>query len=121
MLSRDIPRLVADAFGSTGAARQPFGATVHEGHCAAPALPLRRSMLSGGIMSDLVSDRIERALKRIEVAAASQALVRTRLEARNEALRARIESAIVELDALIAVEREAEAEVAAPGDEEDES
>ncbi len=73
-------------------------------------------------MSDLVSDRIERALKRIEVAAASQALVRTRLEARNEALRARIESAIGELDALIAIEREveAEAEAAAPGDEEDE-
>ncbi|NLS29108.1 hypothetical protein S2M10_41280 [Sphingomonas sp. S2M10] len=77
-------------------------------------------MLSGIIMSDQVADRIERALKRIEVAAASQALVRTRLEARNEALRARIESAIVDLDALIAGEREAEADAASAGGEEDE-
>lgn len=73
-------------------------------------------MLSGRIMSDLVADRIERALKRIEVAAAAQSQVRTKLETRNATLRTRIESALVDLDALIARERELEAQLA--GDEE---
>ncbi|SFK10865.1 hypothetical protein SAMN03159338_3240 [Sphingomonas sp. NFR04] len=67
-------------------------------------------------MSDLVADRIERALKRIEVAAAAQSQVRTKLETRNATLRTRIESALVDLDALIARERELEAQLA--GDEE---
>ncbi len=73
-------------------------------------------MLSGRIMSDLVADRIERALKRIEVAAAAQSQVRTKLENRNATLRTRIESALVDLDALIARERELEAQLA--GDDE---
>lgn len=72
-------------------------------------------MLSGRIMSDPVADRIERALKRIEVAAAVQAQARARLEARNATLRARIESALVDLDALIGRERALEAQLA--GDE----
>jgi hypothetical protein len=63
-------------------------------------------------MSDPVADRIARALKRIEVAAAAQTQVRARLETRNARLRARIESALVELDALIARERELEAQLA---------
>ncbi len=66
-------------------------------------------------MSDPVADRIERALKRIEVAAAVQAQARARLEARNATLRARIESALVDLDALIGRERALEAQLA--GDE----
>ncbi len=69
-------------------------------------------MLSGTTMSDPVADRIERALKRIEVAAAAQTQARARLETRNARLRARIESALVELDALIARERELEAQLA---------
>nr|WP_315384269.1 hypothetical protein [uncultured Sphingomonas sp.] len=67
-------------------------------------------------MSDLVADRIERALKRIEVAAAAQSQVRTKLENRNATLRTRIESALVDLDALIAREHELEAQLA--GDDE---
>ncbi|RSV34219.1 hypothetical protein CA233_21230 [Sphingomonas sp. ABOLD] len=74
-------------------------------------------MLSGTTMSDPVADRIERALKRIEVAAAAQTQARARLETRNATLRARIESALVDLDALIARERELEAQLA--GDEGD--
>lgn len=74
-------------------------------------------MLSGRIMSDLVADRIERALKRIEVAAAAQSQARAQLETRNAMLRARIESALVDLDALIARERELEAQLA--GDDTD--
>lgn len=69
-------------------------------------------MLSGKTMSDPVADRIERALKRIDVAAAAQTRARARLETRNATLRARIESALVDLDALIARERELEAQLA---------
>ncbi len=69
-------------------------------------------MLSGTTMSDPVADRIERALKRIEVAAAAQTQARARLETRNATLRARIESALVDLDALIVRERELEAQLA---------
>jgi hypothetical protein len=83
-----------------------------------PVLPLRRTMLSGATMSDLVADRIERALKRIEAAAASQAHAKARLERRNETLRGRIESAIGELDVLI--ERENENALPVAGDAEDE-
>ncbi|WP_313538447.1 hypothetical protein [Sphingomonas sp.] len=68
-------------------------------------------------MSDPVADRIARALKRIEVAAAAQTQVRARLETRNARLRARIESALVDLDALIVRERELEAQLA--GDDAD--
>ncbi len=68
-------------------------------------------------MSDPVADRIERALNRIEVAATAQTQTRARLETRNATLRARIESALVELDALIARERELEAQLA--GDDAD--
>lgn len=68
-------------------------------------------------MSDPVADRIERALKRIEVAATAQTQARARLETRNARLRARIESALVELDALIARERELETQLA--GDDAD--
>ncbi|OAN57368.1 hypothetical protein A7X12_07280 [Sphingomonas sp. TDK1] len=78
-------------------------------------------MLSDETMSDLVADRIERALKRIEVAAATQAHAHNRLEERNALLRSRIESAIFELDALIAQERDAEHEPEPTGDEEDEA
>ena len=63
-------------------------------------------------MSDPAADRIERALKRIEVAATTQTQARAKLETRNAALRARIESALVDLDALIARERELEAQLA---------
>ncbi len=63
-------------------------------------------MLSGMTMSDQVVDRIERALKRIERAAASNADGRARLQRRNTTLRTRIESAIGDLDALIALETE---------------
>lgn len=62
------------------------------------------TMLSDTIMSDQVVDRIARALERIERAAAAGAEARARLERRNGALRARIESAIADLDALIADE-----------------
>jgi hypothetical protein len=68
-------------------------------------------------MSDPVADRIERALKRIEVAAPAQAQARARLEARNATLRIRIESALVDLDALIVRERALEAQLA--GDDAD--
>lgn len=77
-------------------------------------------MLSGKTMSDLVSDRIERALKRIEVAATAHARLRARLETRHETLRGRIESAIADLDVLIAGERDAETDADKVGDEEDE-
>lgn len=63
-------------------------------------------MLSGIIMSDQVVDRIARALERIERAAAAGAEARARLERRNAMLRSRIESAIDDLDALIAQEAE---------------
>jgi tRNA threonylcarbamoyladenosine modification (KEOPS) complex Pcc1 subunit len=69
-------------------------------------------------MSDQVADRIERALKRIEVAAASQARSRAGLARRNEMLRMRIESAIADLDVLIA--RETENEIPMADDAEDE-
>ncbi len=84
-------------------------------HYDLSVLPHPRSMLSGFIMSDQVVDRIERALKRIERAAAAGAEARARLENRNRALRARIESAIADLDMMIAQE----AENAVSGDESD--
>ncbi len=74
-------------------------------------------MLSGWIMSDLVADRIERALQRIETAAQAKAFATARLERRNALLRGRIESAIADLDALIA--REAENAQPEPADDED--
>lgn len=84
-------------------------------HYDLSVLPHPLSMLSGFIMSDQVVDRIERALKRIERAAAAGAEARARLEHRNRALRARIESAIADLDMMIAQE----AENAVSGDESD--
>lgn len=63
-------------------------------------------MLSGFIMSDQVVDRIARALERIERAAMAGAEARVQLERRNATLRSRIESAIEDLDALIALEAE---------------
>ncbi|WP_294331137.1 hypothetical protein [uncultured Sphingomonas sp.] len=55
-------------------------------------------------MSDQVVDRIARALERIERAATAGAEARVRLERRNHMLRTRIESAIADLDAMIADE-----------------
>ena len=51
-------------------------------------------------------DRIERALTRIEAAAARRAFDAERLEHRHAALRSKVEGAIVALDALIAQEGE---------------
>lgn len=47
-------------------------------------------------------DRIERALARIEAAAARRAFDAERMERRHAALRARVEDAVAALDALIA-------------------
>lgn len=63
-------------------------------------------MLSGIPMSDQQVDRIARALERIERAAAAGAEARARLDRRNGALRARIETAIADLDRMIAQEAE---------------
>lgn len=62
------------------------------------------TMLSGFPMSDQVVDRIARALERIERAATAGTEARVRLERRNGTLRTRIESAIADLDAMIADE-----------------
>ncbi|MBA4761471.1 hypothetical protein [Sphingomonas sp.] len=51
-------------------------------------------------------DRIERALTRIEAAAARRAFDAERLERRHAALRGKVEQAIVALDALIEQEGE---------------
>lgn len=116
----NIPRLVAHAFGSERASRQPSGACVHAMDCNQQLLPLRGSMLSGWRMSEQIADRIERALQRIETAARATAFATARLERRNALLRGRIESAIVDLDALIAREAEGAApEAAADIDAED--
>ncbi|AJP71889.1 hypothetical protein [Sphingomonas hengshuiensis] len=58
-------------------------------------------------MSDTSADRIERALARIEAAAAARAFSTERLARRHATLRARIEDAVTTLDALIARERAA--------------
>ena len=50
------------------------------------------------------SDRIERALARIEAAAAARAYAAERLSRRHATLRARIENAVASLDTLIARE-----------------
>ncbi|KTF67836.1 hypothetical protein ATB93_16390 [Sphingomonas sp. WG] len=73
-------------------------------------------MLSDLMMSDLVADRIERALARIEAAAAKRAYAAAQLERRHARLRGRIETAIADLDELIARENEAEPEAGADAD-----
>lgn len=55
-------------------------------------------------MSDQIADRIERALTRIEHAAARRAGETAHLARRHARLRDRVETAIAELDALIAQE-----------------
>jgi hypothetical protein len=99
------PRFIADAFGSLAPARQPLHRTIGV---------LDRSGLadtgSHGIacnnMADNAADRIERALARIEAAAAARAYASARLARRHQLLRARIEDAITSLDVLIARESE---------------
>ncbi|MEI9849952.1 MAG: hypothetical protein WDN24_02660 [Sphingomonas sp.] len=59
-------------------------------------------------MADTSSDRIERALARIEAAAAARAFASERLARRHAQLRTRIEEAVTSLDALIARETAAE-------------
>jgi hypothetical protein len=55
-------------------------------------------------------ERIERALARIETAAARRAFDAERLERRHAAMRGRVEAAIAALDTLIAQESDAEGE-----------
>jgi hypothetical protein len=52
-------------------------------------------------MADTPTDRIERALARIEAAAAARAYGSARLAQRHAALRERIQDAVTALDALI--------------------
>ena len=56
-------------------------------------------------MADTAQDRIERALARIEAAAAARAYSVERLTHRHAALREKIEDAVASLDALIAREK----------------
>jgi hypothetical protein len=56
-------------------------------------------------MADNVSDRIERALARIEAASRARAFATERLAQRHTVLRERIEAAVTSLDALIAREK----------------
>jgi hypothetical protein len=56
-------------------------------------------------MADIVSNRIEKALERIEAAAASRAFAHARLARRHARLRDRIEDAVQSLDILIAREK----------------
>jgi hypothetical protein len=55
-------------------------------------------------MANRPADRIEQALARIEAAAAARAYATERLARRHDKLRARIEDAVISLDALIARE-----------------
>lgn len=55
---------------------------------------------------EIASDRIERALARIEAAAAVVSRDRARLDDRHTALRAQIGAAIAQLDSLIAAQRD---------------
>lgn len=55
-------------------------------------------------MADTPSDRIERALARIETAAVARAYATERLARRHAVLRQRIEDAVASLDTLIARE-----------------
>jgi hypothetical protein len=55
-------------------------------------------------MAESPEDRIEKALARIETAAAARAYATARLSRRHAKLRARIEEAVGSLDALIARE-----------------
>ena len=57
------------------------------------------------VMADTATDRIERALARIEAAAAARAYSVERLTHRHAALREKIEDAVASLDALIAREK----------------
>lgn len=57
-------------------------------------------------MADNASDRIERAIARIEAAATARAFATERLARRHAQLRERIEDAVTSLDALIARERD---------------
>ena len=57
------------------------------------------------VMADTAPDRIERALARIEAAAAARAWSVERLTHRHTALREKIEDAVASLDALIAREK----------------
>ncbi|WP_240610291.1 hypothetical protein [Sphingomonas pokkalii] len=66
-------------------------------------------------MPDLVADRIERALARIEAAAAKRAYAAAQLERRHAQLRGRIETAIADLDDLIAREIDGESGADADG------
>lgn len=56
-------------------------------------------------MADTAQDRIEKALARIEAAAAARAYSVERLTHRHAALREKIEDAVASLDALIAREK----------------
>lgn len=56
-------------------------------------------------MADAAQDRIEKALARIEAAAAARAYSVERLAHRHTALREKIEDAVASLDALIAREK----------------
>ena len=56
-------------------------------------------------MADTPPDRIEKALARIEAAAAARAYTVERLNHRHTALREKIEDAVASLDALIAREK----------------
>lgn len=56
-------------------------------------------------MADAPPDRIEKALARIEAAAAARAYSVERLSRRHAVLREKIEDAVASLDALIARER----------------
>lgn len=56
-------------------------------------------------MAESPTDRIERALARIEAASAARAFSTERLKERHAALRARMEEAVESLDALIAAEQ----------------
>lgn len=56
-------------------------------------------------MADTAQERIERALARIEAAAAARAWSVERLTHRHTALREKIEDAVASLDALIAREK----------------
>lgn len=71
-------------------------------------LPLSAGALSLFLMAGSSSDRIEKALARIEAAAAARAFTTAKLVRRHTLLRERIEDAVTSLDALIAREGKGE-------------
>jgi hypothetical protein len=68
-------------------------------------LPRAHAVRNPIVMADTATDRIERALARIEAAAAARAWSVERLAHRHTALREKIEDAVASLDALIAREK----------------